>query len=190
MAAAGNPNELDEAINTFRTTEAALDKLAQQTGEVATAQALLATTQASLDALAASGSKSLAENAALSTQLAALASDLAEATDVLRQVDPAEIHQQLTRLSADFERQKERISEMTGETRARIEESTRLTTSAIDLSSAETVSVLRKRIGALTASIADSDKATAVRQKTTEVRLLVSMSALAAILLIVELATT
>jgi hypothetical protein len=109
---------------------------------------------------------------------------------------PAEIHQQLSRLSADFERQKERISEMTGETRARIEESTRLTTSAIDLSSAATVSVVRDRSDAIAASIADSDEATAVRQKATERRLLVpsivaaSMSAVAVILLVLDLATT
>ena len=109
---------------------------------------------------------------------------------------PAEIHQQLSRLSADFERQKERISEMTGETRARIEESTRLTTSAIDNSAGKTVDAVRRRGDALAASITESDAATAVRQNATERRLIIPaiaaalMSTAAVILLLVDLATT
>ena len=196
MAATGTPSELDEAIRSFRDTEAALDKLAHQAESLAAAHAVLTAAQASIKTLEAASSASLVQNAALAKQLVALAGDLAEATETVRRIDPAKIHDELARLSADFERHKERISEMTGETRARIEESTRSTAMTIETAAGETMSAVRQHSETFSAALATSDEAAAARAKSTERHLMVPaviaalMSATAVILLVVELATT
>lgn len=145
-------DDLKRAVADFRAIESQLAELAHQTEAVAGAGRRLASTEEALRAIQALVTEALGQHATLAEQLASLAGDLAESTEVVRKGDPSKMFEAVERLTADFERQKERISEMAGEIRVRIEQATR----AIDVSVANSAEEIATALGQQGAAIADS----------------------------------
>lgn len=156
-------HDLERAVQDFRSIESRLTELADQTETVAGAGDRLASAEETLKAVHAAVADSLERHTALVEQLAGLASDLAETTEVVRRGDPSKMFEAVERLTADFERQKERVSEMAGEIRVRIEEATRSIDVSVADSGEEVTKALDEQSTALAAAVdqakADLDEA-------------------------------
>lgn len=149
-------NALERAVADFRRIESALADLAGQTQALAGAGQRLSSAEDALRAVLAQLEEALRTDAELSSQLGSLAGDLANTTEVVRRGDPSKMHQAVERLIADFERQKERISEMAGEIRVRIEQASQsLRASIADYSQAMTTA-LEEQLAPMAKAISQS----------------------------------
>ena len=151
--------DLERAVDNFRKIETALDDFAAQTKELTGAGQQLTEARGTLEATRSSLSEALERHASVTEQLTSLAGLLAETTEVVRQGEPTRIANTVEHLVTEFERHKERISEMSGTVQTRIEESTR-TVSASITESKEQVSAAQEKYqaettGLLTKSLAD-----------------------------------
>lgn len=124
-------HDLGHAVRAFQTAEAALARLSEQAETVAGAGEQVEAARAVLGEVHEAYAESLQQHAELIRALTQLSENLVAATEVVRRNDPAKVFDAIDRLTVDFERQKERVSEMTGELRARLDESTRTIESVI-----------------------------------------------------------
>jgi hypothetical protein len=136
----GTPTDLETAVNNLRSIEASLADLAKSTESVSGAGQRLADAETTLKGLRSTASDALEQQTELTQQLSTLATGIAEAIEVVRQVDPSKIYEAIEELTRDFERQKERINEMSGELRVRIEDAVR----SIDVSVADSAEEINK----------------------------------------------
>jgi hypothetical protein len=149
-------DDLERAVASFKTIEMRLAELAGQTEAVAGAGQRLGSAQEALQAVHALVAEALGQHAALAEQLATLASDLAGTTEVVRRGDPSRMFEAVEHLTADFERQKERISEMAGEVRARIEQETHAIDTCVASSTRETKAAMELHAAAITDAVSQS----------------------------------
>lgn len=143
---------LDQAIEAFRETEARLAALAEEAESMAAAAGRITDAEGALQEASAAIAETAEGHTDLIRRLDGLAGDLGEATEVLRRADPAKLLEAIDRLTADFERQKDRLNELAGEMKARIEDVGR----SIDVSVADSVEETLKAVDGLGAGIAES----------------------------------
>ncbi len=125
-------HDLGEAVRAFQTAEEALNRLSVQAEQLAGAGEQLTLARESLASVRELCAEALQQQANLTEELTAMSRGLVDATEIVRRNDPAKVFQAIDRLSSDFDRQKDRVSEMAGELKARVDESTRSIEGALD----------------------------------------------------------
>lgn len=115
--------ELEAAVLSFQQAEGAIKALFDEISSLVTVSTKFEEARQGLVAASSEIASSALTHGELSKRLAELSKNLADATEVVRKIDPARLYSELEKIRQDFQAQIERLGTLGGDLKTRIESS-------------------------------------------------------------------